>query len=113
VVVTYPDTTFIEAMVMNSPTIGLWNPDHFEMAADAAPYFDAFVKQGVVYSDPVSAARQLERVYDSAGDWWAAERIQSARRDFIGRFGRSGNWIREWGALLNEWRREPNPGNGT
>lgn len=110
VIVTYPDTTFIEAMVMNAPTIGLWNPDYFEMTADAAAFFDALAEQGVIFSDPAGAARQLERVYDFAGGWWAAEGIQSARHKFIERFGRSGDWVGEWGALLNEWRSGPDPG---
>src|SRR5690606_33519411 len=34
-VISYPDTPFIEAMAIGVPTIGLWNPELWEMRDDA------------------------------------------------------------------------------
>ena len=41
VVVPYADTPFIESMVMGAPTVGLWDPELWELRDDARPAFDA------------------------------------------------------------------------
>lgn len=101
-VVSYPDTTFIEALAIGVPTLGLWDPNRWELRDDARPWFDRLTELGVVFADPIRAARQVENVYADATSWWAAAEIQQARLAFLDRFGRNGDWLRGWTALVGD-----------
>jgi putative transferase (TIGR04331 family) len=99
-VIPYPDTPFIEAMVIGVPTIGLWSPDLWQMRDDAAPYFEELAEVGVVHSDPEAAAAKLDAVYSDATAWWQTAEIQRARRRFLDRFAVDGDWRSPWIELL-------------
>jgi putative transferase (TIGR04331 family) len=101
VVVSYPDSTFIEAMVIGVPTIGFWDPEIWQMRDDAAPFFDKLAAAGVVHATPEDAAARLGQIEDDP-DWWQAREVQDARLEFIDRFGRSHGWLGEWTALLRD-----------
>lgn len=107
-IVTYPDTPLIEAIVMNVPTIALWNPDHWEMRDDAAPHFAALVEAGIVHYEPKGAAAKLESVYATADEWWRGSEIQEARQQFLERFAKPGDWVAAWAELLREVAEPPN-----
>lgn len=100
VVIPYPDTPLIEALLIGVPVIGLWSPDLWEMRDDAARPFEELTRLGVVHSDPAAAAAQLDRVYDHADEWWSDEGIQAARRRFLGRFAIGGDWRARWSQLI-------------
>lgn len=102
-VVTYPETTFIEALTLNVPTIGLWDHTLFEMRAEAQPYFDALAAAGIIYNNPVAAAQRVSAVYAHADRWWQGEDIQRARLGFLARFGlASRDWRKQWARYLRE-----------
>ena len=65
-VLAYPDTPFIEAMLLGVPTIGLWGTDLWNWRDDAQEPFDALAAAGVVFSDPAAAATKLDEVYADA-----------------------------------------------
>lgn len=100
-VVTYPETTFIEALTLNVPTIGLWDFSLYEMRQEAQPYFEALEKNGIIYSDPYAAGKKVAEVYDQATSWWASEEVQSARLLFLEQFGlASRDWQQQWASYL-------------
>lgn len=102
VIVPYPETTFIEALSVNVPTIGVWDPSLFEMRSDAEPFYSALAAVGVIHSDPIAAAQQVIAVYQDANKWWRDESIQKARISFLNRFGMaSADWRNEWASYLN------------
>lgn len=102
-VITYPETSFIEALTLNVPTIGLWDFSLYEMRPEAQPYFDALQKSGIIYSDPKEAAQKVADVYGCATSWWNSEEVQSARLAFLERFGlASRDWRHRWVRYLKE-----------
>jgi putative transferase (TIGR04331 family) len=101
-VVAYPDTPFIEAMVLGVPTIGLWDPALWEMRPDAVVQFDRLQELGVVHDDPVAAARQLDAIYDDPARWWHAQDVRDVRRAFLQRFAMPGDWRAAWTRMLRE-----------
>jgi len=108
-VVTYPDTPFIEAMAIGVPTVGLWDPELWEMRPDVAPHFDRLERLGVVHSDPQRCAAKVREVYGSADAWWSSPEITSARLAFLERFAIAGNWRAQWSAALGELLPPPAP----
>lgn len=96
-VVTYPDTTFIEALALNAPTVGIWRRDLWVMHPEAQALFDSLAEAGIVHHDPASAAAHTAAVYDRAHEWWSAGNLQRARRTFLARLGLSdSDWRRQW-----------------
>lgn len=100
-VVAYPDTPFLEAMVMGGPVIGLWDTSKWNMLPDAAEHFDELERLGVVHGDPGTAAALVDDVYARADAWWASPEIRAAREAFIERFAMDGDWLAEWSRILN------------
>lgn len=101
-VVTYPDTPFIEAMVIGVPTIGLWDPALWEMRDDVAAHFELLEQLGVVHSDPERCSAKVREVYESADAWWSTPEIAAARTAFLHRFAVAGDWRAQWAAALRE-----------
>lgn len=105
VVVTYPDTPFIEAMALGAPVIGLWSRELWGMRDDAREVFDALTALGVVHDDPKAAAELLEDVYPRAQSWWSSPDIRAARAAFLERFALVGDWLGPWADAARELTR--------
>lgn len=105
VVVTYPDTPFIEAMALGAPVIGLWSRRLWGMRDDARAIFDALAELGVVHDDPKAAAELLEDVYPMAESWWGSPEIRAAREAFLERFALVGDWLGPWADAARELTR--------
>jgi len=86
-VVGYPDTTFVESLVLDAPTIGIWDDELWEIRPSAREAFDRLKEVGVVYHDAVSAAARTEELYGAASAWWQSDDVQIARLHFIESFG--------------------------
>jgi putative transferase (TIGR04331 family) len=101
-VIPYPDTPFIEALVLGVPTVGLWDPALWELRDDARAPFDALTEAGVIHSDPKAAAAHVDAIYDDPSTWWDAPATRAARDAFIERFARPGDWLPAWSAYLRD-----------
>ena len=101
-VIPYPDTPFIEALVLGVPTIGLWDRSLWELRDDARGPFDALFEADVIHEDPRAAAAHLDAVYADPAGWWDAPATRAARDTFIQRFARPGDWLTAWSGYLRE-----------
>ena len=104
-VIPYLDTPFIEAMVIGTPTIGLWNPERWPLRPELEPLMEALRAVGIFHADAASAAAQVERVYDEAVGWWATPVVARAREQFTARFAVPGDPLTSWTGRLRELRR--------
>ena len=108
VVVSYPDTPFIEALLIGTPTIGLWPARRWPLREDAREPFARLARLGVVFDDPDEAAAQLDAVAADPGEWWRRADIQAARSAFLSRFAAIPRRpLAPWLAHLRDLRREP------
>lgn len=99
-VVPYPDTPFIEALVLGTPAIGLWDSGLWEMREDARPYFDRLARVSVIHSDSRKAAEFVSSVYANPHGWWDSQAVQEARHAFLDRFAAQDGWRRPWCSRL-------------
>jgi putative transferase (TIGR04331 family) len=110
-VVSYPDTPFVEAMLLGVPTIGLWPASLWELRDDAREPFDLLAAAGVVFDDPAPAAAQLDTVAADPTRWWRGSEVQAARTAFLARFAAVGpRPLEPWLAHLRSLRRQPTGG---
>lgn len=101
-VLTYPDTPFIEALVLGVPTVGLWRTDLWEMRDDARGPFAALQAAGVIHADPAAAAAHVAAIHADPGSWWQTPQVREARRAFLERFAPATDWRARWSAALEE-----------
>jgi putative transferase (TIGR04331 family) len=103
-VIPYFDTPFIEAIVIGTPTIGLWNPHHWPVRQELEPLLERLGAVRIVHSDPRSAAAHIDSVYDDVGRWWASEDVARLRAELLYRVARGGDWLDAWTLQLRRLR---------
>ena len=86
VICTYNAATYLESMAMNIPTVIFWNPEHWELNGDATKCMKDLEEVGIFHSSPMSAARHIERIWDSVPDWWESDSVQEARIRFCRKY---------------------------
>ena len=58
----------------------------------------------ILHGSPESAARWIEKIYESPWEWWRSEETQRVRREVVNRFGwGTVDWLEHWReAILSE-----------
>ena len=96
-VLDHPATSFIEALVINVPTVLYWDHDICLMRPEAEPYFQALRDVGILYKAPFNAAEKVNEIYDNPGKWWLSDNVQNARMKFCDRFAYARkDWLDVW-----------------
>jgi putative transferase (TIGR04331 family) len=75
---TTPQTTYLEAICANHPSICYWNPDSNLIRNDLYPYFEALVEAGILHFSPESAASKLNQISNDPFNWWNSVKVQNA-----------------------------------
>ncbi len=83
VIVDYISTAYLEAMIMNIPTIFFWNPDAYYLSNKYLDFFDSLISVGICQTDPIKAAKFVESVKDDPQKWWASEGTQKGKDEFL------------------------------
>lgn len=105
-VVSYPDTPFLEALVVGVPTVGLWCGAFWEWCDEASGILQLLQEARIVFDDPVAAADHVAAVVDDPSGWWEDEGTARARGAFIQRFARPGDWLGAWAEGIARLRTE-------
>jgi putative transferase (TIGR04331 family) len=79
---TYNATTYLETFAVNMPSILFWNPEHWEVTADTASYFERLKSVGVLHTSPKSAAAHLSKIWNNVDGWWFSNEVQDIINGF-------------------------------
>jgi len=94
-------TTFLEALSVNKPSILFWDTTANKLRPDAISYYDKLRFAGILHDSPESAAHAIQTVYDDVELWWNEPTRQEARRTFCHRFARTSQQVaKEWSQEL-------------
>lgn len=94
ILVTHLNSTgFLESLSMNFPTIVYFNLSYDKIRADAVPYIEQLKKANILFEDPISAARMINKVWDNVDFWWNSKKTQFAVNYFCNRYARTTNDI--------------------
>lgn len=103
VVIDHCQTSFLETMAANIPTILFRDPSCWEVRDEAAPYFDALREAGILWNSPETAAAKVSDVYDDPHAWWNSRTVQEARTRFVNRYALvREDWLARWTQILEE-----------
>ncbi len=80
---TLPQTTYLETLVLDHPTLCFWNTDANLIREDLTPYYQEMFDAEIFHESPLSAAKKLAQVYDNPQEWWYSQKIRNARESFL------------------------------
>lgn len=90
-------TTLLEGIAANIPTIAFWNPRHWELRPEAEGHYRLLREAGILHDDPEAAAAVIRNIWPEVEGWWQEKERQQARWDFAQRYAlTSSRWLEEW-----------------
>jgi putative transferase (TIGR04331 family) len=81
-VVTYNETTIPINLMVNFPTIALWDPNYVRLNDRAATVYEELLKAKILFHSPTEAAQHISEIWSDVDSWWNSEIVQSARLNF-------------------------------
>jgi putative transferase (TIGR04331 family) len=86
VVCTYDSTTYLQTLNLNIPTIIIFSNKITNVIAK--PYYDKLKKAGILFDNPLEAAKKINAVYADVDKWWKDKDIQQVVNLFCYHFSR-------------------------
>jgi len=81
-VVTYNETTIPTNLMINFPTIALWDPKYVRLNDRATKVYDQLFAANVLFYSPKDAAQHISKIWSDVEGWWTTKKVQDARRNF-------------------------------
>ena len=80
VVHTYNETTIVETLANNIPTIAFWNPEQWEPCSSSTQtqIYTKLISCGIVHECPISASKHLNEIWEDIDDWWQSKEVRIA-----------------------------------
>ena len=96
-VIDHPTTAFAESISANIPTIGFWDPNLWHFTVEADNSLMILKEMGILFDDPISAAKKLNQIYPNYEEWWSSAELQYKRREWCSKYTLiNKNWFRKW-----------------
>ena len=77
-VITYNETSIVESLAENRPTVVFFRPDHFEMTKISVEIYDELKECCVFHETAESAAKHINNIWENVGDWWESPKVRQA-----------------------------------
>ncbi len=78
----HQSTSFMEALMVNTPTIIFWD-NQYRNRKGAEKALDLLVNADILFFDPEKAAKQVNFIWNDVQGWWMQEERQRARKQFV------------------------------
>ena len=101
VLIDHPQTSMLEALALNVPTLLFWDPELWPLRPSAQAHFDDLRQAGILLDSPEAAAARAVALNDDPTRWWRSEPVQEARARFCRNFAcGSRDWDEIWSRRL-------------
>lgn len=96
------NTTYLEALAANKPTVIFLNRNISCFREQAQPYMDQLEKVGILHWSGEDAAEHINNIYNDLDNWWLSREVQKVRNGFVSKYARCNkNWPKEWADEFN------------
>jgi putative transferase (TIGR04331 family) len=79
---TVPQTTYLETIVADHPTVCYWNWETNFIRHDLEEFYQEMIDVGVFHKDPESAAEHVNKIAHDPLRWWKSTEVRSAVKKF-------------------------------
>jgi putative transferase (TIGR04331 family) len=83
IIVNYLSTSYIEAILMDIPTIFFWNKENYFLKDKYGDFYNELINVGICQTDPIRAANFISKIWDNPEIWWNTDSVKQARINFI------------------------------
>lgn len=102
VIATYNATTFLETFSANIPTLIFWDSSMWELNSKSKYFFDILEDAGILFYDPVLAAKKLNTIWINIDEWWGSDEVTRAVKLFSKEYAQKpDNILKEWSLYLS------------
>lgn len=103
IVIDHPQTSILESLARDKPTLLFWNPALWRMRPEASGVLEGLRRARILFGSPEEAARELPAALADPAAWWSRPEARSARAAFCERYARSSpDWLMDWKEALRE-----------
>ena len=100
-------TTLLEAFAAGKPSVFFFDPSKVRLRKEAKPYYEELKDVGVLFHDPIQAAKLVNLIVDDPESWWMDPARQVAVQRFTDRFARASKdavklWAKELISLTRD-----------
>jgi putative transferase (TIGR04331 family) len=83
IIIDYLSTAYLEALIMNIPTIILFDPSRYYLEDGYKDFFCKLEEVGIVQINPKEAAIFINKMGENIEQWWESKEVQDARKSFL------------------------------
>jgi putative transferase (TIGR04331 family) len=91
-IVTYNESSIPSNLMVNHPTVAVWDPKFVQLRPSAQVTFDRLFEVKILHYSAESAAQHVQQIWDDIDSWWQSPEVIEARDLFCERFARRKNF---------------------
>ena len=91
-IVTYNESSFPSNLMVNHPTVAVWDPKFVQLRPSAQVTFDRLFEVKILHYSAESAAQHVQQIWDDIDSWWQSPKVIEARDLFCEGFARRKNF---------------------
>lgn len=98
IICTYPETTFIEALATDIPTILIYPEKYWIFDNNILELIDKLIDAKIIFHNPKEASIHLNNIWDNPMLWWESDKVKNILSETFDKIGNpfNINWIVEW-----------------
>ena len=97
IIETNNQTTFLESIACNIPTVIILQEKYWEMTTEAKQHFKEMEKVNMLFTEAKNAALFINDIYHDPSQWWNRKDVQDVKNKFCEQYANSSdNWLRAW-----------------
>ena len=101
---TYPETTFIEALATDVPTILIYPEKLWIFDNNFLELIEKLIDAKIIFHNPKDASMHLNNIWDNPSLWWESDKVKNVLSETFDKIGNpfNINWIRKWKEELDK-----------
>ena len=76
-------TSNLQPLMINHPTIWLWDPKYFAPRDSAKKFYDQLHEAGILFYCPIECSKKVNKIFKDPMEWWMTDKVQEAKNNFV------------------------------
>jgi len=104
ILISVNQTTLLQSLAMNIPTVGFWNSEILLLNESAFNDYKKLYDVGILYDSPEAAAKHINEQWENIEEWWNSSQLQTVRKEFCDKYvytSTDSDRVKEWTIFFN------------
>ncbi len=96
-------TSNLQPLMINHPTIWLWDPKYFAPRDSVKIFYDQLHKAGILFYCPIECSKKINEIFQDPMKWWMTDKVQEAKNNFVNNICKvEKNMVNELANIINK-----------